>query len=247
MEVARQRGAGEEKGSAEAGGGGSEVRLVPVTAIREDPELSPRLRLSRGRVRAFAEIMREQGFGPFPPVVLVQRPGAELFDALDGWHRLAAAREARVPEAPAVVVEWTSEREAFAAAVGLSARNGLPLTNREKRRAVLRLLAAFAEMSTRELAERAGVSHNLVAVCRRELRQGERPRPAPRSPSRAQHALRLLRAYDALWATATRPEDAEELVMALARAARQQYASGSAARALVGLTGLLQQAMRVMR
>ncbi len=177
----------------------AEVRAVRVSEIRAEPHHSPRLTLAKGRIRAFARIMQERGFEAFPPVVLAQRPDEESYDVVDGRHRIESARQAGLDAVLAIVCEGTSERELFAASVRLSARNGLPLTNPEKRRAVCRLLVEFTECSTRALAEMAGTSHNLVAVCRRSIELGQDRAAKKRAPVSAErHAERLLYAADAL-------------------------------------------------
>ena len=118
----------------------TDVQEIPLSAIRDDERNSPRLALSRGQIKSFAQIMRERGVRAFPPLALVG-PGEDGPYALaEGRHRVAAAGQVGAPSFPAVMVPWTTERELFALSLRLSAQNGVGLSQKEKRRAVFRLL-----------------------------------------------------------------------------------------------------------
>lgn len=212
---------------------GAAVEEASVDAIRDDPATSPRVRLAPGRIRAFEQMMREAGAAALGPLVLAGPRPDGSYGTADGRHRLEAARRVGVRHVPAHVFPWGTEQELFAAAVRLSARHGLPLSGREKRLVVCRLLRDHPELSTRALAEMAGTSHDLVAKCRKALEEGATRASAPARPKSPEHyAGKLLSAFDGLWEAAAAAGDADEVRGALARAARRHYLEADPAREL---------------
>ena len=104
----------------------------------------------------------------FPPVILFD-DGTTLWPG-DGFHRIAACRRLKRTEISAEIRKGTA-RDAILHAVGANAAHGLPRTNTDKRRAVETLLrdAECQQLSDRELAKLARVSHVYVGTIRREL------------------------------------------------------------------------------
>jgi hypothetical protein len=88
----------------------------------------------------------------------------------DGFHRFYGAREAGLKTVPCTVHNG-SQREAILFAVGANQANGQRRTNADKRRAVETLLndEEWVKWSDREIAEKAGVSHQTVNNIRGEL------------------------------------------------------------------------------
>jgi ParB-like chromosome segregation protein Spo0J len=212
---------------------GAAIREAPVDAIRDDPATSPRVRLAPGRIRAFEQMMREEGVGALGPLVLAGPRPDGSYGTADGRHRLEAARRLGASAVPAHVFRWGSEGELFAAAVRLSARHGLPLSSREKRLVVCRLLREHPELSARALAEMAGTSHVMVANCRKALEKGGTPARAPaRLKGTEYYAEKLLTAFDGLWEAAAAAGDTDEIREALAQAARRHYLEADPAREL---------------
>jgi hypothetical protein len=210
-----------------------EIREIPLDQIRIDPENSPRMAVSRSRVREFAQIMRDRGPEAFPPVVVGGPEQDGRFPLGDGRHRMEAAPLAGAAAIRAVILPWATPRDLFAIAVQLSARVPKAFTNREKRRLVFRLLEDFPELSLRALADLSGTSHEFVAQRKRDrergLTSGARPR-APRSP--VYHAGRLLASFDALGDSIQKAEDLRRVRQMLANAARERYAEADPAREL---------------
>lgn len=105
------------------------------------------------------------GGGQLPPVT-VFHDGSDYWLA-DGFHRLKAHKNADVREIEAEVREG-SKRDAILHAVGANTSHGLRRTNADKRRAVETLLRdeEWSRWSDREIARRAGVSHNFVNTVR---------------------------------------------------------------------------------
>ena len=104
----------------------------------------------------------------FPPVILFD-DGAILWPG-DGFHRIAATRRIKRTEINAEIRKGTA-RDAILHAVGANAAHGLPRTNADKRRAVETLLrdAEWQQLSDRDLAKLAKVSHVYVGTVRKEL------------------------------------------------------------------------------
>jgi hypothetical protein len=152
------------------------VRQVPITSIVCDEALWPRESLDRARVELFAGYyadVREEArrtmsawVDPLPPLVVVaddRQPGRLLL--ADGWHRLAALRQ--LGEDYATVDERSadgkaSRARAYEIALQTAVESARPLTEREKQRAILRLLAERPELSDRAIGRLVGVDHVTV-------------------------------------------------------------------------------------
>jgi hypothetical protein len=109
----------------------------------------------------YAEAIR-QGV-EFPPLSVVY-DGTNYW-LYDGFHRHAAAMKAGAIEVECNVQVGTLE-DARCQAIGANCNRGLPRTNLDKRKAVAAALAhpASADMApTRQVAEKCGVCHTLVA------------------------------------------------------------------------------------
>lgn len=133
-----------------------------------------------------------------PPIIVHRETGV----VVDGVHRLLAARARGEIDIAAVFFDG-DPAEAFVLALRLNSIHGLPLTRRDRRDAVVKLLQSFPDWSDRRLALTAGVSPSTVAAVRRSsavqieqpnIRTGldGRTRPVDRS-ERRQRVLELLR------------------------------------------------------
>lgn len=138
---------------------------VAVSAIRADVALQPRVSLDIATIAEYAAAMRDGA--TFPPVV-VFHDGAAYWLA-DGFHRVAAARQAEA-ETIAADVRQGTRRDALLFAVGANADHGLRRTNADKRRAVEILLAdeEWAGWSDSEIARRCAVSQPFASKVRGE-------------------------------------------------------------------------------
>ena len=108
-------------------------------------------------VVALTKLHHAQGHDPRP-------------DCAEGFHRLAAAREAEL-ETIACEVRVSGLRDAILHSAGANATHGLRWSNADKRRAVLLLLEdeEWSAWADREIARRCTVSADLVGAMRREL------------------------------------------------------------------------------
>jgi hypothetical protein len=126
-----------------------------LDSIRADGEINAREQLDNETVAAYAELMRE---GTAFSAVVVFQDGADNWLA-DGFHRVAAARQANLTELEADVRPGT-KRDAILFAFGANAIHGLPLSNADKHLVVGRLLhdPDWVQWSDRAIAKHCGVS-----------------------------------------------------------------------------------------
>lgn len=75
---------------------------IPVASLRPSPN-NPRLFMREERIERIAGQMREAGYDPKFPILV--RPLGDVFEVIDGHHRLSAVTAAGLPAALAKVVE----------------------------------------------------------------------------------------------------------------------------------------------
>jgi hypothetical protein len=113
---------------------------VPIDSLGIDEEIQPRDGRDDETVASYRRAVED---GTVFPPVLVFRYGGRLF-LVDGFHRVAAHREAGATQIRAVVRDGTLG-EAALAAVRENLRHGLPLKAAEKRGRLVKCLRADAE------------------------------------------------------------------------------------------------------
>ncbi len=102
----------------------------------------------------------------FPPVVVFRHKGD--FMLADGWHRVRAARRARLPHILAEVRPG-DRKDALRFALGCNQAHGLRRSNADKRRCVEIALRELGTLSDRLVAEMCGVSQPFVSNIRQQL------------------------------------------------------------------------------
>ncbi|TCV86326.1 ParB/RepB/Spo0J family partition protein [Sulfurirhabdus autotrophica] len=102
-------------------------QLIPIDLITRDTELQVRNKMDTPTIRKYAVAMRSGA--EFPPISLAMVDGTYLL--LDGWHRLAAARELGEYHITALVKPMTREVATWEAAKA-NLTHGLPLKATEK-------------------------------------------------------------------------------------------------------------------
>lgn len=148
---------------------------IPMTAIEEAAEASPRESLNTARIREFA-LMYGDGMdgrvnlGALPPLDVIHAISEDVYVLADGWHRIAALRKLGIVNAWCIVVKSEPDRAsaivaAYRHAVTASATGSWPLTMVERRAACVRLRAAG--LNWPETAKAAGVS---ISTAERALR-----------------------------------------------------------------------------
>lgn len=144
------------------------VETIPLDAIAKGG-VQVRASMNAATVEAYAAAMAEGA--DFPPVSVVRIGDDPALVLVDGFHRAAAARKIGRTSILAEVRQVATKGEAIATASAANARHGLPLSNQDKRNAVITALrdADLCQLTGRQLAAQLGVSHELVNKIRREL------------------------------------------------------------------------------
>jgi ParB-like chromosome segregation protein Spo0J len=224
------------------------LTVLALTGFRREERLWPRRGLIRSRVREFAALYRDRGEGGLAPIVVGEVNGQRYL--VDGWHRAAAAEAAGLTGLPAWLIPLERREDVYLEAVQLSTTSAQPLTQREKRAVVDRLLVEHRFASDHEIARLAGVSHPTVGKRRKLLKAGrperERPeRPAETEADRA--AGRLVRALvelTRLQDDLRRVVDGRPVDPAAALAARVGRRGGGGEAMLLRLRGWTERALR---
>jgi ParB-like chromosome segregation protein Spo0J len=140
--------------------------MIEVVRLRTDGGTQVRARIDPDVVAEYREALED---GTALPAVTAFDDGDNLWLA-DGFHRLAACRDAKIVEIPVRVVTG-SRRDAQLHAAGANAKHGLRRSNEDKRRAVLMLLAdqEWAGWSDRSIAETCHVGNKFVGDVRRQV------------------------------------------------------------------------------
>jgi hypothetical protein len=147
----------------------SELRQIPLAAIRVDPSVQQRVAgTSQEVVDDYARGMRDGD--AFPPIIVFSDDGV-TYCLVDGYHRYEAYRAAH-PGVQKIECEvHTGDHDdALIWACGANTRHGLRRTGLDKLKAVITLLKInrCSDWSDRRVAEHCGVSHPFVAKVRRE-------------------------------------------------------------------------------
>lgn len=140
---------------------------ILISKIHIDPSLQSRAHgTEESVIEEYAEAMRQGAV--FPPVRLFH--DGELYWLSRGFHRVPAALRAG-KEIIACEVFKGGRREALLDSIGSNQAHGLRRTNDDKRHDVALLLEddEWSKWSNREIARRAGVSHEFVGSVREEL------------------------------------------------------------------------------
>jgi hypothetical protein len=140
----------------------TEIRIVE---LRQDQDLQPRAMMNAVTVAEYAEDM-ENG-AQFPPVVVFHDLDLDAYWLADGFHRVAAARQAGRTVVEADIRDG-SKRDAVLYSVQANSTHGLRRSDADKRKAVLTLLedSEWRDWSDREIARRTATSHTFVAKLR---------------------------------------------------------------------------------
>lgn len=140
---------------------------LELATIRLEDGTQPRAQLSSEVINDYAEQMRLGA--KFPPIVVFY-DGKDYWLA-DGFHRVVAAKKARLGEPIEAEVMQGTQSDAQWYSYGVNKTHGLRRTNEDKARAVKRALChpQGAKRSDREIAWHVGVSAPMVGKYRAEL------------------------------------------------------------------------------
>ena len=174
------------------------VQQLACAALQVDDGIQPREHLDLATIRAYTETYQEAAPGeePFPPLDVFHVQ--DTYYVADGFHRLAAAREADRETLPCQV-HAGSKRDAMVFACFANVRRGLRYHHGDWGRILARLSAdpEVARRSDRQLATELGVSHVYVWKIRTRVEEEARlrdtlaqlPATAKAPPARAQEQL----------------------------------------------------------
>jgi hypothetical protein len=148
-------------------------RMVPVKDLLLSKTFQPRSGLDEETIEEYAEEIKSGDF-PCIEVVVVD----DKMYVVDGFHRVEAAREAKLKDIRAIVRKGSKHLAQWMAASS-NRKHGLRRTNADKRRAVKMALQAAPDASLREIAEHCGVSHELVRLVKDPPAQDKPKAPRP--------------------------------------------------------------------
>ncbi len=137
---------------------------LALDAIRLDAGIQTRAHIDDCTVAEYSEAMLRGD--RFPPVVVFGHNGDLVL--ADGWHRVRAARRARLPHLTAEVHPG-DRKDALRFALDCNQAHGLRRSNADKRRCAEIALAQFGNLSDRLLAEMCGVSVQTIGNVRPQL------------------------------------------------------------------------------
>jgi len=202
------------------------LKDLPLDAIRLDGGTQPRAAIDAETVREYAERMKAGDH--FPPVQ-VYFDGADHWLS-DGFHRLAAGREAGLKTIQADVWEGTRD-DAFWMSLGANKDHGLRRTNEDKERAVKAALRARPGKSNREIAEHVGVAEGTVRKYRDEMESTAQLAQSARRAGRDGRTINTANIGKTAGAKAESPEplDPDDIPLDLPDAPKGAAAPSSAA------------------
>ena len=136
---------------------------LPIDTITVDTRAQSRAEIDMGLVAEYAELMRDGVI--FPPLTVLNDGSTHWLS--EGFHRIAAYREAGILIIPCIVKPG-GLREAILLSVGSNANHGKRRSNADKRRAVELLLKdeCWASWSDSAIAKQCAVDHKTVASVR---------------------------------------------------------------------------------
>ena len=138
---------------------------LKIEVLTLDPEVQCRARQNRTVIMDYAEAVRD-GID-FPPITVFRDGDAHW--VADGFHRVAAVLEAGEEVVRANILEG-SRTEAILFSAGANTDHGLRRTNKDKRRAVEKVLHIHGDWADTRIATVCRVSARMVGMVRTDLR-----------------------------------------------------------------------------
>jgi hypothetical protein len=141
---------------------------VLLKHIIVDQNVQAREKRDEERVALFAALYADKSELSLAPVILIKTE--EGLVLADGFTRVEGARQAGV-EAVEADIRPGTKRDAILTNIEVNAKHGAPLTLKERRRALQRLLmdSERSQESDRLLGQRCGLDHKTVGKLRAEL------------------------------------------------------------------------------
>jgi len=142
---------------------------LAVATLQVDPAIQPRAALTTSVIAEYATLYAEvDDYEPLPPLDVFHLEGG--YYLADGFHRAAAAQEARRPTVLCRVYQGTRQ-DAIRHAALANLKRGLPYSHGDRAQVLERLLhdPEVGQRSDRQLAADLGLSHMTVNRARHRL------------------------------------------------------------------------------
>lgn len=133
--------------------------------IKQDAKLSPRAAIDKATVMVYAAC-----FDQLPVLDVFWIEGRDGWWLVDGWHRLAAAKELGLAYIEANTHQGTFD-DALEFAYDANLKHGRPLTLNQRKDAAKLKLRRHTERSNRWIAQDCGMTADTVISLRKELEQ----------------------------------------------------------------------------
>ena len=138
--------------------------LINISDIDVEASVQVRAEINSDTVKEYAEHITDKR-PPLPPIIVFGPDSRNKYYLSEGWHRLAAHKQAGRTAIQANIREggW---KDALEHALGSNAQHGLRRTNADKRRSVELALKHWAEWSNGVIADKCAVSREMVGDIR---------------------------------------------------------------------------------
>lgn len=142
------------------------LQTIPLTKLALRPETQSRAAINQDTVQDYCEAMLDGQ--EFPPITAFF-DGLEYY-VVDGYHRCYASKRAGIKEMTVKVMSG-SLRDAIIYSAGVNFDHGLPRTNEDKRKIVMKFLddLEWSEWSDTVIAKKCNVSSMTVGRIRKSL------------------------------------------------------------------------------
>ena len=142
------------------------LQTIPLTKLALRPETQSRAAINQDTVQDYSEAMLDGQ--EFPPITAFF-DGLEYY-VVDGYHRCYASKRAGIKEMTVKVMSG-SLRDAIIYSAGVNFDHGLPRTNEDKRKIVMKFLddLEWSEWSDTVIAKKCNVSSMTVGRIRKSL------------------------------------------------------------------------------
>ena len=138
--------------------------LIPIDKIIIDHNLQIRASIHSDTVNDYAEAYRDKS--NLPPLDVFKKGDGYIL--ADGFHRIAAAKQAGLKQVSALV-HLGDHASVLTLALAANSRHGVRMSNEDKRRAVGMALKQWPKYSDRAIAKLCFVGYDLVAQIRVQL------------------------------------------------------------------------------
>lgn len=155
------------------------IKTILLNDVRIDGNTQARVSINQDVVAHYADLMRDE---TLPPITVFF--DGESYWLADGFHRYLATVSLKESASIIADVLKGTQRDAVLFSLNANVPHGLSLTNDDKRKAVLIMLAdpEWSELSNHQIARHCGCSHTQVGRLRTEQAEPESPVPTVATP-----------------------------------------------------------------